>query len=82
MLRSGRSFRKTWAAPIVLAVVVLAGLLSALLGVQILWKALSWIALALPVGVILWFAWLRPKMAARMAHPAGAPRSRSHSTLS
>lgn len=56
------SFRKVWAMPCLLALVVVAGLISALLGVQIAWKMAAWIALALSLAVILWFAALRPRL--------------------
>lgn len=48
--------------PCLLALVVVAGLISALLGVQIAWKMAAWIALALSLAVILWFAALRPRL--------------------
>jgi len=56
------SFRKVWAMPCLLALIVVTGLISALLGVRIAWKMTSWIALALPLAVILWFAALRPRI--------------------
>jgi len=46
-------FRKVYGSAIVLAVITMYGLLSALLGDGI-WDALSWIALAVPLGVIVW----------------------------
>lgn len=44
-------------APLLLALVSALGLTSALLGDGV-WDALSWVALAGPLGVIAWFAWL------------------------
>lgn len=55
------SFRKVWAVPCLLALIVVVGLISALLGVHIAWKVISWIALALPLVIIVWFAALRPR---------------------
>jgi hypothetical protein len=46
------SFRQIWRWPTVLAVLTVFGLLSALLGQGGIWWALSWIALAAPLGVI------------------------------
>jgi hypothetical protein len=60
MARSTPSFWKIWLVPLILVIVTLSGLLSALLGVQIAWKAASWIGLGIPIAVIGWFAWLRP----------------------
>ncbi len=68
-----RSFRRTWTVPIVLAVIVLSGLLAALLDAGLPWKTVSWIALALPVAVILWFAWLRPAFSTRAPRHTGKP---------
>jgi len=48
--------RKIWAVPGLLAVLTLAGLLCALIGEQLAWKALAWSCLAVPVAVGLWFA--------------------------
>ena len=42
-----------WGMPIVLGLLTAFGLLSALLGDGI-WDALSWVALAIPVLVIIW----------------------------
>ena len=41
--------------PLLLAAVTAFGLISALLGDGV-WNALSWTALAVPLGVITWFA--------------------------
>jgi hypothetical protein len=51
--------RKVWGVPSVLAALTLAGLLSALLGEDPVWKALAWTCLSAPVAVGLWFAWRR-----------------------
>lgn len=44
-------FRKVWFVPLILALFVLGGLLTALLATGI-WQALSWIALIIPLVVI------------------------------
>jgi xanthosine utilization system XapX-like protein len=51
---------KVWTAPSVLAVLTMIGLLSALLGEEITWKALAWIFLAAPVLAAAWFSCLKP----------------------
>jgi Fe2+ transport system protein B len=45
--------------PAVMALITLAGLLTALLGEGI-WDALSSVALAVPIVLVLWFGLLRP----------------------
>jgi len=64
MTRSGsrHSFSRIWRWPFALALLTLFGLLSALLGQEGLWWALSWVALAIPLLVIA-LAW--PKARAR-----------------
>jgi hypothetical protein len=49
-------FRKVWSIPILLAALSLVGLLSALLGEHLAWKALAWITLTVPIVVGLWYA--------------------------
>ena len=51
-------FRKVWGAPLLLSVLSIFGLLAALLGTG-LWHWLSWIALAIPIVVMAWYA--RPR---------------------
>ncbi len=46
-------FRKVYGAAIVLAVITLYGLISALFGDGV-WDELSWVALAIPLLVIVW----------------------------
>ncbi len=46
-------FRRIWLAPLVIAIVSLAGLISALLGDGIE-DAVSWVGLGVPVVVIVW----------------------------
>ena len=46
-------FRKVYGSAIVLAVITLYGLLSALFGDGV-WDELSWVALAIPLTVIVW----------------------------
>jgi hypothetical protein len=55
-----RSLRQVFAAPLVLAVLGIVGLISALVGDDI-WDMLSWVTLALPVVAILhfWLGWPR-----------------------
>lgn len=48
--------RKVWAAPGLLALFTIAGLLSALFGEPLSWKVLAWALLATPLLVALWFA--------------------------
>ena len=56
--RRGRlSLRQVFAAPLAIAVLSTVGLISALVGND-LWDALSWLTLAIPVAVILYY-WLR-----------------------
>jgi hypothetical protein len=56
--RRGRlSLRQVFAAPLAIAVLSTVGLISALVGDDI-WDVLSWLTLAVPVTVILWY-WLR-----------------------
>jgi len=57
-LRRGRlSLRQVFAAPLAIAVLSTVGLISALAGDGI-WDMLSWLTLAIPVAVILYY-WLR-----------------------
>ncbi len=46
---------KLWGWPLMLAVLTIFGLLSALLGQGGLWWVLSWIALAIPLAVIVYY---------------------------
>lgn len=56
--RRGRlSLRQVFAAPLAIAILSAVGLISALVGDDI-WDVLSWLTLAVPVAVILWY-WLR-----------------------
>jgi hypothetical protein len=48
------SFIRLWRTPLLLAALILFGLLAALLGTGI-WHWLSWIALSIPPGVIVWY---------------------------
>lgn len=52
-------FRKVYGAAIVLAVITLYGLLSALFGDGV-WDELSWVALSVPLIVIVWKCSRRP----------------------
>ena len=56
--RRGRlSLRQVFAAPLANAVLSTVGLISALVGDDV-WDVLSWLTLAIPVAVILYY-WLR-----------------------
>lgn len=51
--RSNSNIRQTWQTPIIIALITLVGLIAALVGDG--WHdALSWAALAVPVGLIAW----------------------------
>ena len=58
MLTTHLSSSQIWGMPIAIGVMSAVGLISALLGDGI-WDTVSWIALAIPVAVILWYG-LRP----------------------
>ena len=47
-------FKKVWGAPIVLGVLSLAGLIAALVGDGLL-DALSYLSLAVPLAVMVWY---------------------------
>ena len=53
-------FRRVWAIPTALAVLTVVGLLSALLGEQVMWKAFAWALLTVPVVTCYWL-WWRPR---------------------
>jgi hypothetical protein len=55
--RARLSLRQVFAAPMAIAILSGVGLVSALLGDDI-WDVLSWLALTVPIVVILW-RWLR-----------------------
>ena len=48
--------KKVWGAPLILALITIFGLLSALLGTGI-WYILSWIALIIPLAIIVRKVW-------------------------
>lgn len=50
------AFRRQWLWPIVLAVVTIFGLLAALIGEGGIWWALSWLMLAVPLLVIVYYS--------------------------
>ena len=53
--------RKVWTVPVLLAVLIVVGLFSALLGERLAWKVLAWALLAVPVAVALWFTCCRSR---------------------
>lgn len=55
--RTRLSLRQVFAAPLAIAALSGIGLVSALLGDDV-WDVLSWLGLAVPICVILWY-WLR-----------------------
>jgi hypothetical protein len=52
---------KIWFAPIALATLIFIGLIAALVGEHLIWKACAWIGLGIPVATSVWFVWLRPR---------------------
>ncbi len=54
-----RTLSRIFAVPALLAAISLVGLLSALMA-DGLWDGLSWVALAIVVVTIAWFAWIKP----------------------
>jgi len=62
-MRRPNPFVKIWGVPLVLAMLVLFGLLSALLGTGI-WHFFSWITLAIPVIVLIDRLYLRKRSSA------------------
>jgi hypothetical protein len=53
--RPGSGFTGIYRAPVLIALVTIAGLLTALLGDGI-WDIASWLALSVPIAVVMWFA--------------------------
>lgn len=51
-----RSFRQNWGFPIGIGIMTTIGLVSSLVGTGI-WHWISWIALALPIVIAVWFGW-------------------------
>ena len=54
-----RTTQRIWAAPFFIAIVSIAGLMSALLGEAMAWKAIAWAFLTIPVLTALWFAGIK-----------------------
>ena len=50
--------KKIWQTPMLLTILTLFGLLAALLGEGI-WHLLSWIAMLIPLVVVIWFWFIR-----------------------
>jgi hypothetical protein len=55
-----QSLRATFLAPLVIAIVSTAGLISALVGDGV-WDVVSWVGLSVPVAVMVWYVWVRPR---------------------
>jgi hypothetical protein len=53
MKMTNNYFRRVWRIPLLLALFILFGLLSALLGTGV-WHILAWIALAIPLAILIW----------------------------
>ncbi len=67
-MRTHKSFRALWGAPLILGTSSLIGLIVALLG-DGLWDAIGWIGLGAPLLVMAWYA--RPPKRVRNAMPFG-----------
>jgi len=52
-MNSSFPFRKVYGAAIIIAVITIYGLLSALFG-DGLWDEVSWVALSIPLAIIVW----------------------------
>jgi hypothetical protein len=61
-----RSPVQLWRWPAAIALLTIFGLLSALLGQGGVWWVLSWVALAVPLALILYFIHMRRRPAARL----------------
>lgn len=55
-----KKFLQIWGWPIVLAVLSTFGLLAALLGTG-MWHWLSWLSLAVPLAMIGYYTWRKPR---------------------
>ncbi|WP_164478879.1 hypothetical protein [Methylophilus methylotrophus] len=55
-----KNFFQIWGWPIVLATLSTFGLLAALLGTGI-WHWFSWLSLAVPLGVMAYYTWKKPR---------------------
>ena len=51
---------RVWPFPIALGILTCLGLVAALVADGV-WDAVSWIALGIPIVVVLWFVWLAPR---------------------
>ena len=52
-----KTFKKVWVIPLMLSVIILFGLLVALLGTGY-WYGLSWLAMIVPLVIIIWKVWV------------------------
>lgn len=52
-MKSSFPFRKVYGAAVIIAVIPLCGLMSALFGDGI-WDEVSWVALSIPLAIIVW----------------------------
>ncbi len=55
------AFLRLWGMPLLLAVLSLGGLVAALLGTGLVWKALAWLGLGIPMAVMAGFVWPRKR---------------------
>jgi hypothetical protein len=55
-MKAVRQHGRVWSIPLALAIVTIAGLLSALLGDQLMWKEIAWLCLIAPVVTAAWCA--------------------------
>jgi hypothetical protein len=67
-----KSFSQIWLWPAVLALLILFGLLSALLGQGGIWWPVSWLTLTIPLAVVVGCALIRSKS------PPGSALPRNH----
>ena len=55
-----QGLRAIFLAPLLIATVSTAGLISALVGDGV-WDVVSWIGLSVPVVVMVWYVWVKPR---------------------
>lgn len=57
---NSKKFKQVWGMPILLGIISLFGLIGALAGTEIIWDALSWISLGIPL-IILFYKYFKTK---------------------